>query len=159
MAYLSASFAQLGRCSPIIVPGTLVRIGLYGPRISSGASGLRSHMSMVLGPPSRNRKMQAFAFAGVSAAAVACQWSNCGRLRPASIPVAPTRRACRRVIPSQRRAPFRPKGMIITAPHSDNPSNVDSTPARPRDAIRYRFVSVVVDELFQVQKRPQRVLD
>ena len=47
------------------VPGTLVAIGLYGPRISAAASGFMSHMSMVLGPPSRNRKMHALAFAGV----------------------------------------------------------------------------------------------
>ena len=34
-------------------PGTLVAIGRKAPRISAGASGLRSHMSRCGGPPSR----------------------------------------------------------------------------------------------------------
>ena len=39
-AYLSACFAMRGKISEISIPGTLVLIGLLGPRISAGASGL-----------------------------------------------------------------------------------------------------------------------
>src|SRR3954471_8859039 len=42
------------------MPGTLVLIGLYGPRISLGASGFRSHVSTWLGPPHSSTKMQHF---------------------------------------------------------------------------------------------------
>src|SRR5260370_42218310 len=56
-------------------------------------------MSMVLGPPSRKRKIHARALAGALPAAVASNWNNRGKLSPASIPEAPRRRACRRVMP------------------------------------------------------------
>ena len=69
IANLSVIFAQWGRCSLTNVPGTAVATGSNGPRISAGASGLRSHMSIVLGPPPRNRKMTDVALAGWSAAA------------------------------------------------------------------------------------------
>src|SRR5262245_34902044 len=39
------------------IPGTFEAIGLYGPRISSGAPGLRSQVSMWLGPPQSRTKM------------------------------------------------------------------------------------------------------
>src|SRR5207244_6663571 len=42
-----------GKTSPICTPGTWVEIGLNSPRISSGASGLMSHMSWWGGPPPR----------------------------------------------------------------------------------------------------------
>ena len=45
-------------CSSLIrIPGTFEAIGLYGPRISSGAPGLRSQVSMWLGPPQSRTKM------------------------------------------------------------------------------------------------------
>ena len=43
---LSIILAISGKCSPMSMPGTLVLIGLNSPRISAGASGFRSHMSM-----------------------------------------------------------------------------------------------------------------
>jgi hypothetical protein len=39
------------------IPGTVVAMGLYGPRISAGASGLRSQVSRWLGPPHNKMKM------------------------------------------------------------------------------------------------------
>src|SRR5262245_2660119 len=38
-------------------PGTLVRMGLKGPRTSAGASGLRSKVSRWLGPPLAQKRM------------------------------------------------------------------------------------------------------
>src|SRR5207248_101390 len=46
-----------GCSSLILIPGTFEAIGLYGPRISSGAPGLRSQVSMWLGPPQSRTKM------------------------------------------------------------------------------------------------------
>src|SRR4051812_7165218 len=43
--------ARRGWSSLMRMPGTAVAIGLYGPRISAGASGLRSQVSRWLGPP------------------------------------------------------------------------------------------------------------
>ena len=40
------------------MPGTLVLIGLNGPRISAGASGFMSQVSSWTGPPTRNSMMQ-----------------------------------------------------------------------------------------------------
>src|SRR6266571_1587715 len=42
------------------MPGTAVLIGLYGPRISGGASGLRSQVSRWLGPPHSRMKITDF---------------------------------------------------------------------------------------------------
>ena len=39
------------------MPGTRVAMGLYGPRTPSGASGLRSKLSMWLAPPYCTMKM------------------------------------------------------------------------------------------------------
>src|SRR5436190_21727132 len=44
-ANLFAIFASRGCNSAMRTPGTVVCAGLYGPRISLGASGFRSHMS------------------------------------------------------------------------------------------------------------------
>ena len=41
----SITFAIRGKCSQICNPGTDVAIGLNSPRISAGASRLRSNMS------------------------------------------------------------------------------------------------------------------
>ncbi len=51
IVYLSASAASRGRCSVIARPGTRVAMGWNSPRISTGASGLRSRMSRCDGPP------------------------------------------------------------------------------------------------------------
>ena len=49
------------------MPGTLVSIGLNGPRISAGASGFMSQVSSWLGPPTRNSMMQFMSRAAVGA--------------------------------------------------------------------------------------------
>src|SRR5262249_23757820 len=59
---LSVTLAMWGRCSEIWIPLTLVSIGLKSPRIPSGASGLRSHMSIVDGPPPSQTMMTEWAF-------------------------------------------------------------------------------------------------
>ncbi len=86
---------------PICVPGTFVEMGWNVPRISFGASGFKSHMSMWLGPPSSMKKIQDFAFAGRSVAASAWSCSSDGSVSPPKRPVLPIRRASRRLIPSQ----------------------------------------------------------
>ena len=52
-ATLSISPAIRGRCSQMWTPGSLVAMGLYSPRMPSGASGLRSNVSWCGGPPVR----------------------------------------------------------------------------------------------------------
>lgn len=56
----SSSFACPGRCSVTWIPGWAVAIGANGLRISEGADGLGSHMSMWLGPPFIHRKITLF---------------------------------------------------------------------------------------------------
>ena len=51
MARRFMAIARCGRCSEICTPGTLVEMGRNSPRISAGASGLRSYRSIWLGPP------------------------------------------------------------------------------------------------------------
>ena len=53
MANLSIIFAMRGKCSQMSMPGTFVLIGLNSPRMSTGASGFKSHMSWWGGPPGR----------------------------------------------------------------------------------------------------------
>src|SRR6476659_6971199 len=53
--------AIFGRCSLISVPRALVSIGLNSP--APLLSGLRSRVSLWLGPPSIQRRMQRLAFA------------------------------------------------------------------------------------------------
>src|SRR5262245_48886422 len=57
MAHLSATRAERGKCSLIRIPLTLVSMGRNVPRISSGASGFRSHMSRCEGPPERKSRI------------------------------------------------------------------------------------------------------
>ena len=54
----SAHLARFGINSPNSSPGVHVWMGLSSPRISAGASGLRSYMSIWLGPPSSQSRMQ-----------------------------------------------------------------------------------------------------
>jgi hypothetical protein len=54
---LSAIEACSGRCSVKKVPGTFVATVAKGLRISCGASGFGSHMSMWLGPPESQNMM------------------------------------------------------------------------------------------------------
>src|SRR3954464_10050228 len=52
----SANLAIRGRCSLTWMPGTLVAISLYGPPLTW--PGLRSNVSIWLGPPFIHSKMQ-----------------------------------------------------------------------------------------------------
>src|SRR5262249_22033578 len=45
------------------MPGTVVAIGRYGPRIPSGAAGFKSQVSRWLGPPHSKMKMHDFSAA------------------------------------------------------------------------------------------------
>src|SRR5262245_52562792 len=54
------SFAIRGCSSLMRIPGTAVAMGLYGPRISAGAAGFRSHVSRWLGAPQSRMKMHDF---------------------------------------------------------------------------------------------------
>src|SRR3984957_17453522 len=66
---LSACFAVRGKFSEISRPGTFVLIGLYGPRISTGAFGFMSNVSSWDGPPINIKRIQFVSFGGVAAAA------------------------------------------------------------------------------------------
>jgi len=57
MAYLSARQASKGKCSQTCTPGRRVAIGRNSPRISAGASGFMSNMSIWLGAPVRKTIM------------------------------------------------------------------------------------------------------
>ncbi len=56
-----ACWASNGKCSLIEIPGTFVAMRRNGPRMSSGASGLGSHVSSWLGPPHIKIRMHDFA--------------------------------------------------------------------------------------------------
>jgi hypothetical protein len=62
-AHFPITPATFGRCSQTRTPAAFVSIGLNSPRYSSGASGFRSHMSMVAGPPPSHTRMTPSAFA------------------------------------------------------------------------------------------------
>src|SRR5688572_28486101 len=82
------------------MPGTFVLIGLNAPRYSTGASGLRSNVSMWDGPPFKLMKIAEVAFAPFTSPAAAM------RRKPESdrpAPTAPTLRKSRRVAPSHVR--------------------------------------------------------
>src|ERR1019366_5046378 len=74
-------------------PGTLVAIGLYGPRMSDGAIGFMSKVSSCDGPPLRKIKMQRLARRGAGAGDLADRrW---GSIKPPT-PIAPARSNARR---------------------------------------------------------------
>ena len=100
---LSMIRACSGRCSQTRMPGTRVAIDRYGPRISAGASGLGSHMSIWLGPPESQNRMTALrSAAGVSARADR-------RSRSASPkPARPATPVCK----NQRREPTRTRSRL-----------------------------------------------
>jgi hypothetical protein len=82
MENLSVHLAMFGINSLICVPGTLVGMGRNSPRISEGASGLRSNMSMWLGPPSIHKRMQFTSRFGLAAC---CARKTCGKLNPSAV--------------------------------------------------------------------------
>src|SRR5258707_11281703 len=59
MASLSLIAASFGRCCESLTPGILVSMAVKEPPV--GVPGLGSKVSMWLGPPSRKRRMQAWA--------------------------------------------------------------------------------------------------
>src|SRR5437870_12341234 len=59
IANLSAIVACNGNSSQMSMPGMLVRIGRNSPRISTGAFGFMSYVSIWLGPPSSQTMMTA----------------------------------------------------------------------------------------------------
>src|SRR5438046_737828 len=68
IAYRWAMLARRGKRSLIRVPATLVAIARNGPRTSAGASGLGSHISSWLGPPTSISRMQLWARPALGAA-------------------------------------------------------------------------------------------
>ena len=92
-----------GSSSQTSMPGTVVRMGLKGPRYSAGAAGLRSYVSRWLGPPHIQNKMTDVS-AG-TAASTARTVSRPGRVNPPQLS-SPARRKSRRSMgPGQGRAP------------------------------------------------------
>src|SRR5262245_693689 len=69
MAIRFMCLASCGKCSLILMPGTLVSISLTGPPFLW--PGLRSKVSICEGPPFIHKRMQAFLRAGCAAAAAA----------------------------------------------------------------------------------------
>jgi hypothetical protein len=102
MASLWVMLATSGRCSQISMPETAVGMGRNSPRISGGASGFMSKLSMCEGPPRIQIMMTDLARDGFlpAAAARARPRSTSVRLRPANDRV-PACRTSRRETPSR----------------------------------------------------------
>ena len=108
MVSLSINAACFGRCSHRSTPGSLVGMVANGPRISDGASGLTSQVSMWLGPPAIQSRMTALRppIAWPAAAASERARNRSGNVSPA-IPANPALSVERRlttVNPSRSRA-------------------------------------------------------
>src|SRR5262245_31734114 len=88
--------------SPTSRPGVADRIGLRSPLASGGESGFGSQVSCCGGAPSKNRRMHAFPFGSIVAAAGSRAASRVGNDRPKA-PSPPTRSHSRRSRPSQSR--------------------------------------------------------
>src|ERR1700742_1720606 len=80
--------------------GLFVLMTLNGPRISRGASGFGSHVSIWLGAPRLKIMMHARWSLDLSTAPMACNALNSGIESPMA-PKVPARRKSRRVTPSQ----------------------------------------------------------
>src|SRR5262245_58249874 len=104
MQNLSACRASRGKSSLMRTPGTEGAIGFNSPRISAGASGLRSQVSSCGGPPVRKSNTHRFARANPASAVdeVGAARNQHGRDSPRH-PSAPTRKKSRRDVPSHRR--------------------------------------------------------
>src|ERR1044072_2266803 len=102
MENLSASFAWSGSISEISMPETFVLMGLNSPRISEGASGFMSYMSMWLGPPPRQIMMTDLSRFPGGTAPSALSRRNGGSVNPPSAS-APVFKKLRRESPSQNR--------------------------------------------------------
>jgi hypothetical protein len=112
-ASLSAIFACKGISSQMSKPGTLVRMGLNSPRISTGASGFMSYMSTWLGPPGKYTKITPLC--GVCGEPPRARRRNkSASVRP-PMPKAPTLKKSRRRMPSHIRCGL-PQGVNMTSP-------------------------------------------
>ena len=106
MVSLSISLAVNGRCSHTRTPGSLVGMLSNGPRISLGASGLGSHMSMWLGPPDNQKRMTFLLFLGLPALAASARcFSRVGSVSPA-MPVRPVCKNQRREFTRNKSPPI-----------------------------------------------------
>src|SRR5687768_11293027 len=95
--------ASFGRCSLISTPGALVLIGLNSP--APLLSGLRSNVSLWLGPPSIHSRMHDLAlpaFAAGAALARLARTSSHPDIDAAPTPAAPSWRNLRRVVSARR---------------------------------------------------------
>src|SRR5262245_60500425 len=90
--------AMLGRCALIITPLAEVSIGLNGPPFRS-LSGLRFQVSMWLGPPDIQSRMQLLGFLRTGAAALASRAPRSWTAGTAMALVARCPRKWRRDIP------------------------------------------------------------
>src|SRR5215203_4175955 len=111
-----------GKISLIWMPGTLVGIGVYGPRTSLGALGFMSHVSSWLGAPTSMRTMQFTSAASVTAPDAFS--ANRSESENPSRPRAPACRKSRRFMPSQKWTGLAASSWIIPLP----PWPEDSTP-------------------------------
>src|SRR5262245_20190629 len=98
---LSAICAWSGMYSQISMPGTLVRMGLSGPRYSCGASGFMSYVSSWLGPPHIQKRMTEV-LREVSAARARAR-NTSARLTPPKASMPTRRNSLRRIGPRQSR--------------------------------------------------------
>src|SRR5208282_2306683 len=80
--------------------GLLVRMGLNGPRISEGALGFMSQVSIWLGAPRLKIMMHDFSSLPLATAPMDLRAANFAIVSPMA-PSAPTCRKSRRVMPSQ----------------------------------------------------------
>src|SRR6476646_8376536 len=121
------------------MPGTFVLMGLNSPRTSAGAFGLRSYISMWLGPPASHTRITDLRFAALPLAARA--FSKLGRVRPPSAS-APTLSIERRLSATSS------MGLI---PSSFTNPVVATT--------GLNALLVIKHELARVEDRPEHVLD
>src|SRR5215211_2096303 len=103
-----------GKISLIWMPGTLVGIGVYGPRTSRGALGFMSHVSSWLGAPTSIRTMQ---FTSASAVTAPAAFSaNRSESESPSRPRPPACRKSRLLMPSQKWTGLAASSWIIRLP-------------------------------------------
>ena len=103
-------WATSGMCSQIWIPSALVEIGLKGPPVA--APGLRSQMSMVLGPPPIQRRMADLCrfFRSAALARIELVKAVAGAARAAA--PATWLMKCRRLIPSMKRLEADMEGIL-----------------------------------------------
>ena len=144
-------WAKRGKCSQIWMPGTFVLIGLNSPRISEGASILRSNMSWCDGPP--GRKIMMIALCERRRPDCVSAWSSCGRVSPPK-PSAPILRKLRREMPSQKRVLF-PRIVSIKSLVYLPSNRLASTgpKALPNHRLCYSLVKCALKEIYRKKRQ------